>query len=368
MRSIPFFNYPVLFEEYRKDYLSIVEDVLSRGAYIMQKDLADFESELADYCGVKHAIGTADGTMAILTALLALDLEPGFEVILPSHTFVATASAVHFAGGKPVLADVGSDHLIDPASVESLITEKTRVLLPVQLNGRVANMSPICELAKKYNLHIVEDSCQALGAKFKGQQAGTFGAAGAFSFYPSKTLGAFGDAGALITNSDEIADKVKLIRDHGRNPETGLVERFGFNARLDNLHAAILLFKLRKYPDFIARRRHLAGIYNEMLSEVPQLILPPAPDSNGDHYDIFQNYEIEVEQRDALRIYLSEQGVGTILQWGGKTIHQFSDLGCNDALPHCEKMTKSFMLLPMNTTLTDEDVVYISNKIRDFYG
>ena len=368
MKNIPFFNYPALFEENEKEYLAIVQDVLRRGAYIMQSDLEEFEESLAKYIGVKHAIGTADGTMAILTSLLALDLDPGFEAILPSHTFVATASAVHYAGGVPVLADCCQDHLISPESIERLITNKTKVILPVQLNGRVANMTPIVELAKRYQLHLVEDSCQALGAKFKGQMAGTFGDAGTFSFYPSKTLGAFGDAGAMITGSDEIADNVRSIRDHGRNPRTGLVERWGFNARLDNLHAAILLYKLRHYSEAISKRRFLASIYNENLSGLDTLLLPPGPCGDNDNFDIYQNYEIEADDRDALKLFLAEKGVGTILQWGGNTIHQFSQLGCRGNVEYSELMTSRFLLLPMNTTLTEEDILYICDSIKEYYG
>lgn len=368
MKNIPFFNYPGLFEEDEEEYMTIVHDVLRRGAYIMQRDLEEFEEALGEFLGVKHAIGTADGTMAILASLLALNLDPGFEAIVPSHTFVATASAVHYAGGVPVLADCGRDHLISPESIERLVTDKTRVVLPVQLNGRVAKMTPIILLAKKYNLHIVEDSCQALGAKYKGQMAGTFGDAGTFSFYPSKTLGAFGDAGAMVTNSDRVADNVRSIRDHGRNSKTGKVECWGFNARLDNLHAAILKYKLGKYSEAIAKRRLLASIYQENLSELDVLLLPPGPDDDQDHFDIYQNYEIEADDRDGLKAYLAEKGIGTILQWGGNTIHQFDQLGCRSDSQYAELMTSRFLLLPMNTTLTEEDVIYVCDNIKKYYS
>jgi len=367
LKQIPFFNYPELFKKDEQDYMEIIHAVLARGAYIMQSDLAEFEKELANFVGVKHAIGTADGTMAILASLLALDLEPGFEAILPSHTFVATASAVHYAGGVPVLADCGSDHLINYESIEPLVTDKTKVIIPVQLNGRVADMSPILDLARKYGLYIIEDSCQALGAKYKGQMAGTFGQAGAFSFYPSKTLGAFGDAGAIVTDSDEMAEKIKLIRDHGRNSETGLVERWGFNARLDNLHAAVLLYKLKKYKETIKKRRNLAEIYHNNLKEIDELVLPPEPSDSGEHYDIYQNYEIEAENREGLREYLHNCGVGTILQWGGNTIHQFKELNCRHNAVFTELLTAKFMLLPMNTTLEEEDVNYICDNVKEFY-
>lgn len=366
-RQIPFFDYPSLFNELEHEIMPVVRDVFSRGAYIMQRDLREFERELALYLGVKHVIGVADGTMGLLLPLLALDLQPGDEVIVPSHTFVASAAAIHHAGGTPVLVDCGTDHLIDPRSVAAAITPRTRGVMPVQLNGRTATMDPLLDLAAKHDLFIVEDSCQALGSRFKGRFAGTFGIAGSISFYPSKTLGCFGDGGAVITNDDEMAGRVRLLQDHGRGPD-GVVSCWGFNSRLDNVQAAILRIKLAKYDSYIARRREVARLYDDRLRNLEQLLLPPAPDSDPDHFDIFQNYEIEAGNRDALRAHLEECGVRTILQWGGKTIHQFPALGPAKKLPYTERMTERFMLLPMNTALSDEDVSYICDCIESFYS
>jgi dTDP-4-amino-4,6-dideoxygalactose transaminase len=211
-RKIPFFDYPALFAELEPEIMSTVREVFARGAYIMQSDLAGFESELAAYVGVKHAIGVADGTMGLLLPLLALELKPGDEVLVPSHTFVASAAAIHHAGGTPVLVDCGPDHLIDPASVRRKLGPRTRGIMPVQLNGRTADMAEIGAIAREHGLFIVEDSCQALGSKFQGRCAGTFGIAGSFSFYPSKTLGCFGDGGAVITNDDAMAERVRTLR------------------------------------------------------------------------------------------------------------------------------------------------------------
>ncbi|MBL7004496.1 MAG: DegT/DnrJ/EryC1/StrS family aminotransferase [Gammaproteobacteria bacterium] len=368
MKNIPFFNYPSLFEQRKDEYLNIVQDVLSRGAYIMQQDLIDFENDLAKYLGVKHAIGVADGTMALLTSLMAAGIGKGDEVIVPSHTFIASAAAIHHSGASPILADCQEDHLISPGSVAKLITSKTKAIMPVQLNGRVANMDAINKIAVEHNLIIIEDSCQALGAKYKDQFAGTFGLAGTFSFFPAKTLGCFGDGGAVVTNNDEIAAKIKMIRDHGRDPTDGKVKVFGFNSRLDNLQAAVLGLKLRYYDEDIDRRRQIATLYHFHLSDIDQILLPPAPDSEIDHFDVFQNYEIEVQDRDKLRRFLSKAGVGTILQWGGYAIHQYSELGFDSNLRYTEEMTKKFMLLPLHVMLSDEDVVYICQKINEFYN
>lgn len=366
-KQIPFFNYPSIYKEHGDEYASLMTDICSRGAYIMQQELLDFEKALAEYLGVKYAFGVGDGTMALIMGVRAAGLEPGSEVIVPSHTFVASAAAIHHAGCIPVLADCGPDHLIDGSDIAKRITKKTSAIMPVQLNGRVANMDPIEELCRIHDLKIIEDSCQALGAKFGGKFAGTFGAAGAFSFYPSKTLGCFGDGGAVVTNSDEVAEQIELMRDHGRNA-SGSVSLFGYNSRLDNVQAGVLLLKLRGYGVQIEKRRVLAARYHEGLDGLSSVFLPPAPDAENEHFDIFQNYEIEAEKRDDLRTYLAERGIGTILQWGGKAIHQFAELDLNQDVPRTEAMTHKFMLLPMNTSLCFEDVDYICEQIHNFYN
>lgn len=365
-REIPFFNYPHIFQEHDEDYCKALTETCRRGAYIMQQELFDFEEALKSYVGVKHAIGVADGTMALIMSLRAAEIGKGDEVIVPSHTFIASAAAIHHVGATPVLADCAQDHLIDAVDVARRVNSRTKAVMPVQLNGRTANMDPIVKLAHETGLKIIEDSCQALGSKFKGQYAGTFGVAGSFSFYPSKTLGCFGDGGAIITNDDDVAEKIKLLRDHGRGPD-GKVWAFGYNSRLDNIQAAILLLKLKRYDEAISKRRELAGRYHNALKDVSELLLPPGPDDNSDHFDIYQNYEIEAEDRDKLRDFLDKNGIKTIIQWGGYVIHQFEKLGLNTDVPYSEKMSHRYMLLPMNTSLTNDDVDYISEKIREFY-
>lgn len=366
MRNIPFFNYPHIYREHEEDYRQALSETCRRGAYIMQQELADFEHALKDYLGVKHAIGTADGTMALITGLMASGIGHGDEVIVPSHTFVASAASIHHAGATPVLADCGQDHLIDPVSVKRLISVKTKAIMPVQLNGRTANMDLIMEVAESHGLLIVEDSCQALGSSFKGRFAGTFGIFGAFSFYPSKTLGGFGDGGMVVTDNDAVAEHIRLLRDHGRGPD-GKVWAFGFNARLDNIQAAILHLKLKRYAEVIEMRRSLARQYHANLKNLSELILPPGPDESPDHFDIYQNYEIEAVNRDGLREYLDNNGIKTIIQWGGHTIHQFEKLELRSHAPYTELMTKRFMLLPLNTALSLNDVDYICEMIHSFY-
>lgn len=366
-RSIPFFNYPALFAEHRDEYLSTFEDVLSRGAYIMQRDLVDFETELANYLGVKHAIGLADGTIALKIALMLADVGPGDEVIVPSHTFIATASAVHQVGATPVLCDCLPDSMMDVESARRMITSKTRAIMPVQLNGRTCDMDAVEALAAEHGLKIVEDSCQAMGAKFRGRFAGTFGVAGSFSFFPAKTLGCFGDGGGLILDDDGLAERARELRDHGRGKD-GKVHCFGVNGRLDNIQAAILRLKLARYDESIARRREIARIYDMRLGGLDALLLPPGPDSDNLRFDIFQNYEVQADQREQLREHLTSRGIGTILQWGGHMIHQFEDLALRSDAAYAEEMSKRYMLLPLHPMLSDDDVNYVCDNVLAFYG
>jgi len=293
-------------------------------------------------------------------------LKQGDEVIFPSHTMVASPASVAHSGGIPVPVDCAPDHLIDPSVIEAAITDRTKAIMPVQLNGRTADMDRIQQVADKHNLYIVEDSAQALGSKFRGRFAGTFGRAGVFSFYPAKILGCFGDGGAVITNDDEIARKVLLLRDHGRD-QNGEVVQWGFNSRLDNLQAALLDYQFRDYASIISHRRALAAAYGSQLSDLRELHLPPAPDADPDHFDVYQNYEIEADRRDELRAYLTDNGIGTIIQWGGKAVHQFRKLGLSAKLPQTERLFERCLMLPLNMMVTVEDVEYISGRIRTFY-
>ncbi len=367
-RSVPFFNYSHVFVSQEEQFLSIVQDVGRRGAFIMQKDLLDFERNLAEYTGAQYTLGVSNATDGLHIALRAAGIAPGDEVIFSSHTMAATAAAIHYASAVPVPAECGPDHLIDPKSVASLVTSKTKAIMPTQLNGRTCDMDALQALADEHDLLIIEDAAQALGSKFKGKMAGTFGLASAISFYPAKTLGCLGDGGAVLTNDPHMYEMMKLYRDHGRDEETGDVVIWGLNTRLDNLQAAILDYKLAQYDDEVNHRRGLAASYQERLGDVKELVLPPAPDSDPNHYDIFQNYEIEAERRDELKVYLKERGIGTLIQWGGKAVHQFEKLGFDVSLPYTERMFTRCLMLPMNRSLSNDDVAYVCAVIREFYG
>ena len=366
-RTVPFFNYPHVFVSQEEAFMSVIGDVGRRGAFIMQKDLADFEANLAGYTGAEYAVGVANATDALQLGLMAGGIGSGEEVIFCSHTMVATASAIHFAGATPVPVEAGPDHLMNPDAIEHAVTPRTKAIMPTQLNGRTANMDTIQAIADKHGLEIYEDAAQALGSKFKGQCAGTFGKASCISFYPAKVLGCLGDGGAVLTNDEEIYIKLLSLRDHGRN-EDGDVVMWGLNSRLDNLQAAILAYQFKDYQKVIDRRRAVAALYQERLGNLDQLVLPPAPDSDPDHFDVFQNYEIEAHERDELKKYLAKNGVGTLIQWGGKAVHQFRKLGFTQSLPFTERLFERMLMLPMNMSLTNDDVVYVCHAIRRFYG
>lgn len=367
-RAVPFFDYQNAFKPYEEEFVGIFRDVLSRGAFIQQRDLETFEENLASYLGVRHAIGVGNATDGLIMAWRAAGLEPGDEVILPSHTMVASAASVHFAGGVPVPVECAADHLLDPEAIEPAITARTRAIMPVQLNGRTCRMDRVQEIADHHGLMILEDAAQGLGSRYRGRLAGTFGVAAVFSFYPAKILGCLGDGGAVVTDDDRLAEQVRLLRDHGRDPRTGEVSRWGLNSRLDNLQAALLDAQFRRYSDVLARRRQLASMYQELLGGIEEIRLPPAPVEGGEHYDTFQNYELQAERRDELRDHLRGQGVGTLIQWGGKAVHQWRGLGFDVTLPRTELFFERCLMLPMNVTLTDEDVVYVGESVRRFYG
>jgi dTDP-4-amino-4,6-dideoxygalactose transaminase len=365
-RAIPFFDYPSVFRSEETVLLEIIRTVGRRGAFIMQKELAGFERNLAISLGAKHVLGVANATDGLLLALRAAGLGPGDEVIFSSHTMIATAAAIHFAGATPVPVECGRDHLINPQSVRKAITVRSKALLPTHLNGRTCNMDLLQAVADEHGLIIVEDAAQALGSRFKGRCAGTFGIASAISFYPAKVLACLGDGGAVVTNDDDVYERLRQLRDHGRN-QSGEVVSWGLNSRLDNIQAAILDFRLKSYENAITRRRAIATLYQQGLSHLRELVLPSPPGAAPDHFDVFQNYEIQADRRDELKRFLQQRGVGTLIQWGGKPVHQCSNLGFTQELPYTDWLFTKLLMLPMNTSLTDEDVRYISSCIREFY-
>lgn len=366
-QKVPFFDYPRLWLDNRDEIIEIIDNVSSSGGFIMQKALSEFEKELAAFCKSTYAVGVGNATDGMEIFLEAIGLKAGDEVIISSHTMLATASAIKVAGGVPIPVDIGDDNLIDPIAIENSITPRTVGIMPTQLNGRTCAMDPILKIANKYGLFLVEDAAQALGSKYKGKNAGTFGIASDISFFPAKVLGCFGDAGAVLVNERSLYEKIYQIHDHGRDVNDGQVKRWGRNSRLDNVQAAILNYKLKNYSKVINRRREIASIYQERLGNLEELHLPAAPNEQPDHFDVFQNYELTAARRDELKKFLAFSNIGTLVQWGGMAIHQFKNLGFNQNCPRTDKFFQKCIMLPMNIFITNDDVNYVADKVIEFY-
>ena len=365
--KVPFVNYPEHYRRMWNEVTGAISEALSKGDLLLRGQLKQFENDIASFIGVKYAVGLNSGTDAMFLSLKAAGIGLGDEVITVAHTFVATISVIVYCGAKPILVDVGEDMNMDLEQVEQKICPKTKAILPVDLNGRLCNMGKLMKIADEHNLVIIEDAAQALGASFNGKKAGSFGLAGCFSLYPAKILGAAGDGGFATTNDEEMKEKICLLRDHGQDRKTGKILFYGFNSRLDNIQAAILNVKLKYLHRWIERRREIAGIYNEGLSDIVEVKLPPPPTMTGPYYDVYQNYVIRVKERDEIVKFLEKNGIETMVSWRIPNHLQPSLNLKHFSLPNTEKLSCEVLSLPMYPELTDEQVHYVIDVIHDFY-
>jgi len=356
-------------EHYRKLKAEIdfaITDTLAKGDLVLRKQLSDFEQHLANFVGVKYAVGVNSGYHALYFSLLAAGVGSGDEVITVGHTFVATVSAIVHTGATPVLVDVRQDFNIDPEEFERAITPRAKAVIPVHLNGRLCEMDRVMVIAEKHGLHVIEDAAQALGATFQGKGAGSFGLAGCFSFYPFKSLGGLGDGGAVTTNDPKVARIATLLRFNGEDRQTGDFHYHGYTALLDNVQAAVLDVKLRHLPSWIEHRRHIAQLYDAALRAVPQLALPKF--ANPDYYDSYQNYVIRSNQRDSLRQHLKDTGVETLVHWA-RPMWDHAGLNLeNPNLPETESICREVISLPMSAETTKEQVEITVEAIREFFA
>ena len=364
--SVRFWEPGKEFQRIEKEVMETMRDVLSKGDLIMREQMLDFEHNLASFVGTTDAVGVSSCTDGLRLLLEAVGIGPGDEVITVSHTFMATMAVIHHVGATPVLVDVGADHNMNLDLVEAAITPRTKAIMPVYLNGRLVQMDRLMEIAKKHNLLVLEDTAQALGGAYLGVRGGAWGLAGAFSFYPAKLLGAYGDAGAVVTSDPKLAERLRELRDHGRVSKTGF-SGWGWNCRLDNLQAAILDLKLKKVPDWINQRRRLAAIYDEELADVGSIKRPPGPDG-GPYFDIYQNYVIEAERRDDLAKHLAAKGIETLVSPGPVPNHK-QPVGLDHFhLPRTEELCARVLSLPLNNELGEEQVLEVAGAIKDFYS
>ena len=341
-------------------------EVMSNGDLIDRRQLREFEENLARFVGTQYAVGLNSGYDALHLSLRAAGIGPGDEVIVPAHTFVATCSAVVNVGATPVLVDVGPDFNINVDLIEEAITPRTRAIIPVHLNGWMADMPRIMEIARRYHLVVVEDACQSLGASIHGKKAGSWGLTGCWSFYPFKILGGYGDGGAITTNDPDVALFVRRMRFNGEDRETGEYHGHGFTCLLDNLQAAFLNVKLRYLPQWIQRRQALAERYRQGLEDIPDLVLPHYEKPGFVH--VYQNYVVRSKQGDAFSNYLKENGVEVLTQFR-KPYYKHQALKLVDrGFPETEALSQEVCSLPMNVEIDDEEVDYVIEVVRSFYG
>lgn len=364
---IPFVELKSQFAALEPEVRDAIDGVLTRAWFVFGEEHAAFEREFADYVGVRHAVAVGSGTDAIALALEAAGLESGGTVITAANTCVPTAAGIHAAGGALALADVDSATLtLDSGALEAAITPETQAVVPVHLYGRPCDMDAVCAVAARHGLIVVEDCAQAHGTRYRGQMCGVFGKAAAFSFYPSKNLGAYGDGGAVVTNDAEVAERVRMLRNYGET------ERYyhavkGRNSRLDELQAAVLRVKLRHLDAWNDARRARAAAYREGLAGLP-VALPAEADWARSNYHLFV---IRTPDRDALRAHLTAQGIGTQLHYPVPLHRQeaFAGLGLAEgALPEAERACREVISLPMYPELPLDSVERVAEAVRAFFG
>jgi dTDP-4-amino-4,6-dideoxygalactose transaminase len=375
MTSVPLLDLRRQFEQIGPAIRDRMEEVLQSQNFILGTAVERFEAAMATYTGVPHAIGVASGTDALLLPLRVLELRPGDEVITSAFTFFATAGAIHNAGGRPVFVDIDPDtYNIDPDAIEAAVTPRTRAIVPVHLFGQMAPMDRILATARRHGLVVLEDAAQAIGARQRQgsewRQAGHIGDAGAFSFFPSKNLGAFGDGGMVVTGDGEMARRVRRLRVHG-----GLKmyehDEVGFNSRLDALQAAVLAAKLPYLDGWAAARRRNAAWYDARLEPLEAAELVVRPRVQAGNECIYNQYTLRVRDRDAVREYLTGRGIGTAVYYP-RPLHLqpcFAALGYREGqLPHAERATREVLSLPVFPELREDEQVLVVAALESFYA
>ena len=345
-----------------------VEDCISQAHFIRGEAVSKFENAFAEYLGMKYCAGCGNGTDALEIILKALNIGPGDEVIVPALSWISTAESVNNVGAEPVFADIKEDiYSIDPEKLEQLITQRTKAILPVHLYGCPSDMDEIMSIAKKHNLYVVEDCAQAHGAVYRDKKVGTFGVASAFSFFPTKNLGAYGDAGAIVTDDPDILEKVRRISNHGQLNQKHQHDFTGRNSRLDTMQAAVLEVKLRHLDKWNAKRIYLAGLYKERLNGLTDLILPVSSDGRT---HVFHLYVIRTKKRETLIASLNRAEIGWSIHYPAPMPHlkayKYKKHVSGD-FPVSEKICKEIISLPMYPEISEDQVDNICKTIIDSY-
>ena len=363
--KVPFVSFLPMERELDTQLREAFTRVFERSWYIEGKEDEAFEQAFAGYCGTKYCVGVGNGLDALMLVLKALDIGEGDEVIVPSNTYIATALAVTYVGAKPVFVEPELETFnINPYRIEAAITSRTKAVMPVHLYGRACDMDPIMAIAREYGLRVVEDCAQAHGATYKGQKVGTFGDAAGFSFYPGKNLGALGDAGAVVTNNPEIAEKVRALGNYGSDYKYHHIYK-GNNSRLDELQAAFLAAKLPLLEKMNAERRRIAGCYLEGMKN-PQVILPAVTDG---YVPVWHIFGVRCDRREALEKHLNDRGIGTNKHYPIPMHLQecYRDLGFKEGdFPIAEEISRTELSLPMYYGMTEEEIRAVMDAVNDF--
>ena len=348
----------------RDEILPAMDGVMGQAQFILGDDVARFEEEFAAFCGARHCVGVASGLDALMLALRAVGVGPGDEVITAANTFIASALAITHAGATPVLADVREDDFnLDPAAVERAITPRTKAILPVHLYGQPARMDEIRDIARRHGLKVVEDACQAHGARYGAARAGAMGDAGCFSFYPGKNLGGYGDGGAVVTDDPKVAERLRLDRNYGSRIKY-LHDSAGFNSRLDTLQAAVLRIKLRRLDGWNARRRELAALYRELLADADVLL--PAEMRGVEH--VWHLFVIRHPERDRLLADLHARGIGAGVHYPIPIHRQAPYAGIRtvpEGAPVSTRLADEILSLPLYPEMTEAQVAEVADAVRE---
>ena len=362
---LPFFDLTHQDEEIGEEILRCIHNVIKSGKFILDENVSAFESEVAEYLEVEFAVGVASGTDALQLALIALNIGDGDEVITTPFSFIATAEVIRHVGAKPIFVDIDARTFnLSADHVEAVITDKTAAIMPVHIFGQSSDITELSTICKRHNIKLIEDCCQSFGAVFNGEKVGAFGDAGGFSFYPSKNLGALGDGGLVVTKHKEVAEKIRMLRNHGAT-SPNQHELLGFNSRLDEIQAAVLREKLKNIDKNNSRRRKIAQRYNQLLANLPIVI--PYEDPGGIH--IFNQYTILSEQRDDIAIALKSENIASAIYYPIPLHKQpvmnkdYPDL----VLPVTEDVTKRCISLPIYPELQEECIQKISAAIRTVF-
>ena len=348
---------------HKEEITKAIERVLESGWYILGSEVKAFEEEFAKFVGTTYAVGVASGTDALFLSLKAFDIGSGDEVITVSHTATATVSAIDATGAKAIFVDIDEEYFgMDVSKVEALITPRTKAIIPVHIYGHPCEMDSLLGIAKKNNLHIIEDCAQASGAKYKNRDVGSIGDLGCFSFFPTKNLGALGDGGAITTDSKVLHDKLMMLRQYGWD-EKRESQFQGYNSRLDEIQAAILRVKLKHLREDIEKRNHVANLYNKYLKD-SDIILPQ---KREDSYHAYHLFVIKTQKRDELMSYLKEKDILSLIHYP-KAVHMQKQWQTNQELATTEKILKTILSLPIYPELKEESVEMIAEHIIEFQG